>query len=561
MGRLIPKISIEKIHVKPERDVARALTDKLPEDCIVYHSYPWLKLDRSDLDRKHNLKEGETDFVVIDPLYGILILEVKGGQVEFDPTYHKWYRILNDDNKKEIKDPFAQARASMHYLKDQIWKNSFPDEQYLPCAFGSAVVFPDCEYAGPMPPGADEAIVLSASDLPYIDRRLRDVLKKWSRLSKPKRLSKGQLDGVLKGLSPSFQLLPVLFRQLEEQEEKLFRMTEEQVRILDFLNNRPRAAINGVAGSGKTLIARAQAERFAEAGKDTLMVCYNRSLAEWLRSSIIDEYQDKITVRNFHGLCHDFCKEAGIEFFPNADSEDFWRYKASDKFMEAIEAVPRRFDAIVVDEGQDFYSDWWVPLQLLNRESDKGPFYVFYDPAQNLFVEDDLSTPDLGTPFNLPTNCRNTKKIASFCSEVRGIDINVREDAPEGIKCEVHVAKTLEEQVRLCMKFLYSWMGQGKLKPSQIAILGPHAKSHSSLAKVGEIHKVKITSKLENWEKGQGILYSSIRSFKGLEADAVIMIDIPEPDSIPHFGRSDFYVGCSRAKHLLVVLANSPSAI
>lgn len=561
MARLIPKVSIEEIQVKPERDVAQALMENLPQDCIVYHSYPWLKADRSDFDRSYNLKEGEADFVVVDPLYGILILEVKGGHVEFDPTDHKWYRILNDDNKKEIKDPFSQARESMHFLKDQIWKNSFPDEQYLPCAFGYAVVFPDCEYAGQMPPGADQAVVLSASDLPFLDRRLRDVLRKWNRLSKPRCLSKTQLDGILKGLSPSFQLLPVLFRQIEEQEEKLFRMTEEQVRVLDFLNNRPRAAINGVAGSGKTLIARAQAEKFADAGKDTLMVCYNKALAEWLRSSIIDEYQDKITIRNFHGLCHDFCQEAGIEFCSDGGAKDFWRYEASEKFLQAIDALPKRFDAIVVDEGQDFYPDWWLALELLNREGEKGSFYVFYDPAQNLFVEDDLSTPDLGIPFNLPTNCRNTKKIASFCSKVRGIDINVRADAPEGTRCEVLVAKSLEEQVRFCMKFLYNWMGKGKLNPSQIAILGPHAKSHSSLAELGSIHKVKLIQKLENWEKGEGILYSSIRSFKGLEADAVIMIDVPEPDSIPHFTRSDFYVGCSRAKHLLVILANKSDVI
>ena len=38
MARLIPKISIEDIRNKPERDVARALVQGLPEDCLVYHS-------------------------------------------------------------------------------------------------------------------------------------------------------------------------------------------------------------------------------------------------------------------------------------------------------------------------------------------------------------------------------------------------------------------------------------------------------------------------------------------------------------------------------------------
>ena len=89
MARLIPKVSIEEIQVKPERDVASSLMEKLPEECIIYHSYPWLKLDRSDLDRSYKLKEGETVFVVVDPLYGILLLEVKSDHVEFDLTFQK----------------------------------------------------------------------------------------------------------------------------------------------------------------------------------------------------------------------------------------------------------------------------------------------------------------------------------------------------------------------------------------------------------------------------------------------------------------------------------------
>lgn len=69
-----------------------------------------------------------------------------------------------------------------------------------------------------------------------------------------------------------------------------------------------------------------------------------------------------------------------------------------------------------------------------------------------------------------------------------------------------------------------------------------------------ELQGVPITEKLADWEAGKGVLFSTIRSFKGLEADAVIIIDVPRPDTLPHFSLSDFYVACSRAKHLLVVL-------
>ena len=51
MARLIPNIEIDDISLKPERDVARALVELLPNDCTVYHSYPWLRLERGHYNR------------------------------------------------------------------------------------------------------------------------------------------------------------------------------------------------------------------------------------------------------------------------------------------------------------------------------------------------------------------------------------------------------------------------------------------------------------------------------------------------------------------------------
>ena len=40
MARLIPKIAPEDISNVGERDVAIALVEQLPNECIVYHSFP-----------------------------------------------------------------------------------------------------------------------------------------------------------------------------------------------------------------------------------------------------------------------------------------------------------------------------------------------------------------------------------------------------------------------------------------------------------------------------------------------------------------------------------------
>jgi superfamily I DNA and RNA helicase len=349
----------------------------------------------------------------------------------------------------------------------------------------------------------------------------------------------------------------VLFRRIEEQEERLFRLTEEQMRVLDMLQKHKRAVIEGVAGSGKTMLAKAQAQRFADQGLKTLLVCYNRVLAEWLKESFPEEYNGKITVSNFHRLCHEYCKDAGIEFISGSDiGDEFWRDRAPELLMQAIEQSELRFDAIVVDEGQDFFPNWWIPLEMISSE-EEGPLYLFYDPAQNLFVGDKLSIPSLGTPITLPTNCRNTSRIAKTCSQIRGVEIPVRYDAPEGDETIVQVAKKADQQVKICEQIVGEWVGKGKLKPSQIAIQSPHSWKNSSFADVKKIRDIPLTDSLDKWKAAEGLLFKTIRSFKGLEADAVVVIDVPRTDIMPHFKSADLYVACSRAKHLLAVLPRS----
>ena len=288
MARLIPKVDIDEIAVKSERDTARCLVAQLPNDCIIYHSYPWLKTDRNDRGNT-TIKEGETDFVIILPSHGMLILEVKGGEITYDEDSRDWSRVLGNGRLKSIQDPFEQASRNTHYLENAIKRRGYQGANSLPFTYGYAVVFPDCEYKGPTPVGAEPAIIFSASDLPYLDRRITSALSQWTRRDKPTPLTPIEVNNIKKSISPAFDLLPVLFRKIEEQEEKLFRLTNEQQNLLNFLGQKQRACIEGVAGSGKTMLAQAQAEKFADAGKTVLFVCYNKTLAAWINDSIADQ--------------------------------------------------------------------------------------------------------------------------------------------------------------------------------------------------------------------------------------------------------------------------------
>lgn len=557
MARLIPKMNINDIRLKPERDVAGILVEQLPPDNLVYHSYPWLREERHSKDRKGTFIEGEADFVILDPKLGFLVLEVKGGTIFYDSRTHLWFRSLPNGNQKEIKNPFEQAAKNMHALKKKIIKTSFQRQKALPCGFGYAVVFPDCEYDGPLPPGSEKSIVLTAKDLPHFHKRIPDALRRWCRATRPRPLSETDLDGIIKGLSPVFKLFPVMHRQIEEQEEILVRLTDDQMRILDFISEHKRVAIKGVAGSGKTMIARVQAQKFADQGLDTLFVCFNKRLAKWIGENLSDSYKNAIQVSNYHQLCLSVCRGANPDFcVPQQDLNQFWGQEAPDHFLEAVDSCERKYDAIIVDEAQDFLPNWWVPLEMMNKDPD-GPFYVFYDPAQSLFTGQALALPELGIPMNLPTNCRNTRKIATACGKIAGVDIALKNEAPEGQDAIIQVAPSKDDQVKAVTQILKDWVGQGGLSPSQIAILCHYRRTKSSLADIDNLKKIPIVEDITAWRNNKGVLFNTIRGFKGLEADAVIVMDIYDIDGKRNFSQAELYVACSRAKHLLAMLPYS----
>ncbi len=554
LAYLVPKVEVSEINLKPERDTAKYLIDCLPNDCVIYHSHPWLRTDRNDRGNT-TLREGETDFVIVLPSHGMLVLEVKGGEIVYDPDSRSWSRRLDSGRLKDIQDPFEQVGRNMHYLEGEIKRLGYHGADNLPFTYGYAVVFPDCEYRGPTPPGSEPAIIFSASDLPYLDRRINAALNQWSRRDKASPLAKEDVNRIVKSISPSFDLLPVLFRKIEEQEEKLFRLTREQRNLLSFLGSKERACIEGVAGSGKTMLAQAQAEKFADQGKSTLLVCYNKNLANWIGESIADEYSDLITVKHFHGLCSFWVRKAGMPFSPPKENvERFWRDEAADQLMDAIDMVPQKFDAVIVDEGQDFYPNWWMPLEMINSNGDEGAMYVFYDPRQNLYVAQAGSLPALGDPFVLPTNCRNTRLIASKCAEILDVEIPTREDAPLGEKPTVVTVELDYDVKKRVERYLSDWIKDGKLEPRQVAILSPNVKMKSSIKDMTAAKGILITDDLGRWKSNSGVLFSTVKGFKGLEADAVILIDVPVETDATLFKASDYYVACSRAKHLLVVI-------
>src|ERR1039458_2244353 len=102
MAKFVPPREPDQFTNKGERSVAKALAGALDDTYTVYHNIKWLPAE-AECDQS----EGETDFVIYHPKRGLLIIEVKGGQILV--VDGKWYHADRGRPGKPMKEPLVQA--------------------------------------------------------------------------------------------------------------------------------------------------------------------------------------------------------------------------------------------------------------------------------------------------------------------------------------------------------------------------------------------------------------------------------------------------------------------
>lgn len=560
MARMIPSVDASDIKHASEAPVYEALRDQLSDQFVVLHSYPWLRPTRDE----GALREGEADFVVLHPELGLLVLEVKGGStIRHDG--HRWFRD-SKSGPRQFQDPFVQAQRNMHSLLDIMEERSHRRVTRDDLSFGYAVVFPQMEYEGKPPANADKAIIITRRNLTFLDHAIRTAYRGWNVAARP--ISGSNWQCVLNDcLLPRFRIFRPVGPDLDLVAERLLELTENQAHAFEGLYGQTRVLVEGVAGSGKTFLALQRAIAFAKQGRHVLFVCYNKELAAWLQRQVsedptISECRGFLTIRNFHALASEIASRARIPFRPERGgplNEHFWESEVPDLLEQAalvLNGSPHRvkFDALVVDEAQDFSLEWWYALTQSLLSSPSVPIYAFMDPNQSLRGEVQPPPIDFATRFRLMINCRNTRKIATASAHVLGIEAQPFPRAPDGPSPRIVVASTARQQKALVDEEVRRLVERGEVKPSQIVLLGPAAKANGSLADLDAIGNTPLVTSAEAWRDGEGILVSTARAFKGLEADVVVLYDLGEFGKL--FTKSDLYVACTRARALLIAVVH-----
>lgn len=560
MARMIPDVDPAQIEHTSEEPLYLALKAQLSDEFVVLHSYPWLRPWRGE----GALSEGEADFVVLHPQHGLLVLEVKGGEtIRHDGR--RWFRDAKD-GPREFQDPFRQARRNMHALLDIVKERSGGRVCKEDFVHGYAVVFPHVNYDGPPPPHAAEAIVICRRHLPFIDQAIMTAFRAWG--EEPRALRHDRYRMLLSDcLMPKFRIFRPVGPDLSAAVEQLLELTETQAKVFEGLYVQDRVLVEGVAGSGKTFLALLRALAFTRDGKRTLFVCYNKELAAWIRRQVAEDpgtenHRSLLTVRNFHALAAEVAEAAGMAFRP-ADggqlTQAFWDDEVPDLLEQAVLALdlagePVQFHAIVVDEAQDFSLGWWYALTQSMLEAPGGPVYAFIDPNQALRGEVQWPPVKFDARFRLTVNCRNTRRIAVASASILNLEPSIFARAPAGAQPRVLRASTARHQKGLVLQELRRLLEREDVSPRQLAVIGPTAKGKGSLADVTEVNGVPLVISADAWRDGEGVLVTTARSFKGLEADVVLLYDVGDFGRL--FRKEDLYVSCTRAKALLIAVVH-----
>lgn len=512
---------------------------QLSDEWYIFHSIKWSRIRYNKMRNNEEFQQSESDFVIFNPNRGILTLEVKsGGYVLKNGRLHQ----VRGDNGKIVSDksPMDQADSSKFAFRELI-SETFPnyDERYQ---VNSMVWLTDVEVTdvkGGFPHNyhIGENTFLH-SDIVDVEKALNQCFD-YYRLS-PELRNKAIVMKTINLIAPEFKAIPSMRSQFNDEDYFIDRMTHQQSYLIDYLEEQKTAAIQGGAGTGKTILAVEKARRLGEHEK-VVYLCFNSMLVEFLKLKYGLELPN-VEFTSLYKLAAKALRQSNID------------ENAVNNFVNHLEDYPNvwDFESVIIDEGQDFANEQIVAVkdfQFINNE--QGSFYVFYDRNQLVQQRNELEWLDqMDCRLILSINCRNPHSVAITSVSPIGIK-EVKTKLPfVGEKPEMHITNDIEDAT--------SWISDKireitdkEIEKHQITILSVKGDGNSIFSGMSKIGNYSIAS---TKQKGK-ILFTTARKFKGLESDVVILVDVDAETFKDEEQKRLFYVGASRAKHRLAIVS------
>jgi hypothetical protein len=581
----------------------RTLKRYLPEDYVIYY--------------EPDIQGWRPDFVVIGPNLGLLVLEVKdytrSTWVELNPDH--WIIRNRSGEEVSVTSPLKQARDYAFRIADKLKRDKdlvWPEGKHrakLKFPFGYGVVFTRLTKADL---ARDELLTVVDPHLTLTREEIDPEKEAFSEILLRKKLSRMftvsfTLDQPLQPLDiqriryhlfPEVRIDGKVTKKVPYQDyvllslDDLKAMDVHQESLAKQIGDKHRL-IRGVAGSGKTLILASRAAILAKQHPDwnILVLCYNISLSRAIREMVDQKLQaeadwerpanenspageeNRVAVRYFH----EWLRELKLkpEAIPQllADWDDNER-----KWPQ--------YDAILIDEGQDFAPEWLgLVSRLLNPETQS--LLLVEDRAQMIYSRRRSLRKDTGLDFRgrsrvLTINYRNTAPVVHLAWEFYQTHISEQADSSKDAEVEVITPRStmrsgpppflrrfayLTEEMAYVARQMKSLHRQRNIPWSEMAILY-RVKKYDGVDTMEVIRQALSREGIpfywltESKQSKRGfapqenqVTVSTINSSKGLDYEAVFVVNL-ERLPLPLEENSDrevalLYIAMTRAKTYL----------
>ena len=563
MAKLIP----DQIASSTRSEAERRLFELFRDDA---GTATWTVLHSLNLSKRENKLFGEIDFVVLIPNIGILCLEVKGGRIACKGG--EWSSTDKTGKVHRLKEsPFDQVRSEVFGLREKLLERTDDRARLAQIPIAGAVVCPDVTWPAEGDASAYADFVIDAKDLANsisaaVMRivRVSELLGKSNQNKKPP--TGHEIDSIARMLRPDFELDISLRDWIQFGEEKVFAFTKEQEKTLQGLRANSRCLVTGMAGTGKSVLAATYAKEEIEQGKTVLLVCFNYLLAEHLKTQCKNT---EIVVGNLHDIIRKLVQKSSYakEFKEQEQKQDdatMFNTVFPYYGQLALEECECNFDVLVVDEMQDLLAEPFLDFldQALVDGLAGGNWRMFGDFSRQTIFGPRIDPEEALSPycdnfsqFDLITNCRNSKNIADATQILTRFEMPESTlDQQTGIEVQYHYwskPETFQEKMDSIVWDLF----KGSVKKSHITILGPRKYENSSLAQISHVGDSQIMFyEHEAPFENEGIKYSSVQAYKGMENRVVILIDFDFTDE--EYDGNLLYIGMSRARGMLIHVIN-----
>ena len=352
--------------------------------------------------------------------------------------------------------------------------------------------------------------------------------------------------------------------------------------------------LRGVAGSGKTLVLAQRAATLASEGKRVLVVTFNITLWHYIRDHVQRARRgfswEHFSFKHFHGLCTDYMDENDIPW-PDFEDNEADRYLSQvipQMIISHLEknqnAKNRIYDAILIDEGQDYCLEWYQLLRHFLTSNDELVFVA--DDKQNIYNREsrwiDGSMSGFRGPWRvLKPSYRLPPDLINQANRFSELFLKGSESPPAELPKDYEPlffdpkimwqnldgdGSTVEDEVvRTVLWLVYTW----EYNPSEVIVLIPTHEEGWGLVERFESMGFKTNHVFEDekrhhhhkksfWMGSPRLKMSTIHSFKGWELTNVIIVTPPETQQWKNRLDAILYTSLTRARRNLIVFNRHP---